>query len=41
MKLLELGVYKKPGCIIGHKKIESEAVEQQKYYSELGVEDDG
>ena len=40
-KALNLGVYKQPDCIIGHRQIESDAMEQQKYYAELGIEDDG
>ena len=38
---MSLGVYYKPECIIGHKQVESDASEQQKFYEELGVEDDG
>ena len=41
MKIMSLGVYYKPECIIGHKQVESDASEQQKFYEELGVEDDG
>ena len=41
MKLLSLAIYQKPDCIIRHKQTESDAMEQQKFYAELGVEDDG
>ena len=41
MKILKLGIYYEPTCVISHKQAQSVSKEQIEYYSSLGIEDKG